>query len=134
MVKYLLDSNVLSEPVRPRPHPRLIERLTKHTGEVATAALCFHELLFGVLRLPKSRRRSDLEEYLAELAAALPILPYDERAARWHAEERARLHRKTPPFADGQIAAVAAANDLVLVTANVSDFGPFRVEVENWMA
>lgn len=132
-LKYLLDSNVLSEPPRPRPHAGVMDRLVRHTGEVATASVVFHEMLHGTLRLPKSRRRSELEEYLGELQASMPILPYDEDAARWHAEERARLYRKTPAFVDGQIAAVAAVHDLIVVTANVSHFSPFRIKVENWM-
>ena len=65
----------------------------------------------------------------------MPILPYDASAARWHAAERARLEKigKTPSFADGQIAAIAAANALVLVTANTEDYAGFKgIEIENW--
>ena len=65
----------------------------------------------------------------------LVILPYDEAAADWHADERARLSAigLTPPFADGQIAAVAAVNGLVLVTRNVADFQHFQgLTIENW--
>jgi hypothetical protein len=51
----------------------------------------------------------------------VPILPYDDRAAQWHAEERARLYQKTPPFIDGQIAAVAVVNELTLITNNLLD-------------
>jgi tRNA(fMet)-specific endonuclease VapC len=51
------------------------------------------------------------------------VLPYDGAAARWHARERARLAKlgRPAPFADGQVAAIAAVNQLVLVTRNVSD-------------
>jgi tRNA(fMet)-specific endonuclease VapC len=64
-----------------------------------------------------------------------PILPYDEVAAAWHAAERARLERSgtAAPFVDGQIAAIAKAHELVLVTANVRDFVRFEaLDVENW--
>ena len=131
-LKYLLDSNVLSEPPKPRPHAGVLGHLGKHGGEVATAAVVFHEMLHGMLRLPASRRRKELEEYLEGLAQRMPILPYDEDAALWHAEERARLYKKTPAFVDGQIAAVAAVNGLIPVTANVKHFAPFRIKVENW--
>jgi tRNA(fMet)-specific endonuclease VapC len=63
------------------------------------------------------------------------LLPYDSRAARWHAEERARLQAKglTPAFVDGQIAAVAATNNLTLVTRNVSDYKRFRgLKIVSW--
>ena len=60
--------------------------------------------------------------------ATLPIIGYDADAARWHAEERARLERagRQVGFADGQIAAIAAVNGLTLVTANARDFKVFR--------
>ncbi len=63
------------------------------------------------------------------------MLPYDEAAAHWHGHERARLDRlgRPAPYVDGQIAAIAFVNDIVLVTANVKDFARFRdVKVENW--
>ncbi len=69
------------------------------------------------------------------VAQTLPVLAYDDAAATWHADERARLERagKPRPFADGQVAAIAAVNDLVLVTRNVKDFKPFRgVEIVDW--
>ncbi|MCA9930516.1 MAG: hypothetical protein KC419_18660 [Anaerolineales bacterium] len=61
--------------------------------------------------------------------------PYDASAAAWFAKERTRLSRmgQPPSYADGQIAAIAAANNLILVTRNVSDFAEFdRLIVENW--
>ena len=63
------------------------------------------------------------------------ILPYDDRAAEWHAKERVRLALKglTPTFVDGQIAAISAVNGLILVTRNVNDFKQFlRLKVQNW--
>ena len=68
-----------------------------------------------------SRRRDAIERYLEDVAlASFPILDYDRAAAEWHARERVRLETagKTPPFIDGQIAAIASVHDLVLVTAN----------------
>jgi tRNA(fMet)-specific endonuclease VapC len=65
------------------------------------------------------------------------ILPYDASAAAWHARERARLTRrgKRPAFVDGQIAAIAAVNDLVLVTRNLRDFSGFSgLEIESWFS
>ena len=95
-------------------------------------------MLFGCYRLPPSARRSAIEEYLkGVIAPSIPILPYDARAAGWHAAERARLTStgKTPPFADGQIAAVARVNDLTVVTANLDDYVAFQdVQVEDWRA
>lgn len=103
---------------------------------MAIASVVWHEMLFGCFRLPHSARRSAIEEYLNEVVApSIPILPYDARAAEWHAAERARLSGKgrTPPFADGQIAAVASVNDLTLVTSNLDDYAAFEdIRVEDW--
>jgi tRNA(fMet)-specific endonuclease VapC len=133
--RYLLDSNILSEPVRPRPSVSVVDRLGAALDECATAAVVLHELEFGVVRMPPSRRKTILTQYLDQVVGRLPILPYDASAARWHARERARLARRgTPPsFVDGQIAAIANAHGLVLVTRNVADFTVFDgLAVENW--
>jgi len=135
MLRYLLDSNVLSEPVRPRPSAAVVERLGATLDQCATAATVLHELEFGVVRLPPSRRRAVLMQYLDQVVARLPILAYDADAARLHARERARLSKRgrPPAFVDGQIAAVAKAHGLILVTRNVADFTVFEgLAVENW--
>ena len=135
-LKYLLDTNVLSEPLRPDPNPQILERLRQHEAEIAIASIVWHELLFGAFRLPSSAKRSATEAYLNDvIAPTIPILPYDSQAAQWHAAERARLGNlgQTPPFADGQIAAIARVNQLVLITTNVADFSRFQgLHVEKW--
>lgn len=135
-VKYLLDTNILSEPLRPRPNAKILARLKQHADELALASLVWHELWFGCERLPASNKRSAIEEYLNKVVArSMAILPYDDRGAIWHAKERARLtaQGKTPPFVDGQIAAIAYVNDLTLVTLNLSDYSAFKgVKVEDW--
>ena len=79
-----------------------------------------------------------MEGFLEEVVrATLPILPYDERAAEWHGEERARLERagRMAPFVDGQIAAIAVTSGLPLVTANPIDFKWFKtLTVHNWVS
>lgn len=128
-VRYLLDTNVLSEPLKPKPDRRVVEWIERHHTEVATVSLVWHKLRFGCQRLPPSARREKLDRYLKEvLEPSLPVLPYDLQAAEWHAAQRARLTSagRTPPFVDGQIAAVAAVHELTLVTLNPSHFEPFE--------
>jgi len=135
-LKYLLDTNVVSEPLRPEPAPGTLRGISRHEGEMAIPSIVWHELQFGCLRLPKSRRRTAIERYLQDVVlSTLPILDYDRAAAEWHALERARLAAvgKTPPFIDGQIAAIARVNELVLVTSNKTDFGAFKgLRLTSW--
>jgi tRNA(fMet)-specific endonuclease VapC len=135
-IRYLLDTNVLSEPIKSRPDERTIESLSDHDGELATCSVVWHELSFGAARLAASKKRSAIEAYLEDVVRrVLPILPYDQEAATWHARERARLSKRgrPPSAADGQIAAIASVNDLIVVTANVKDFRRFKdLVVENW--
>ena len=135
-LRYLLDTNVISEPLRPTPNAGVLSRLHAHQAEMAIPALVWHELRFGCERLPPSAKRTAIEAYLDQvIAQSVPILPYDERAAGWHAVERATLvgAGQTPPFVDGQIAAIAQTNDLILVTRNVDDFAGFDgLQIEDW--
>jgi tRNA(fMet)-specific endonuclease VapC len=135
-MKYLLDTNVVSEPLRPKPAAGVMGRLGEHEGDMAIPALVWHELRYGCARLKRSRHRTAIEHYIDDVVfASFPILDYDHRAAAWHAIERARLIAagRTPPFVDGQIAAIAHVNDLTLVTANKADFRGFKgLRVENW--
>ena len=137
-LRFLLDTNIISEPLRPKPSARILKLLRKHQGEIALPAPVWHELRFGCARLPASRKRAAIEGYvLGVISPSLPILGYDRTAADWHAVESARLtaEGKTPAFVDGQIAAIARVNSLVLVTTNRRDFMDFRdLEIDDWRA
>lgn len=129
MLKYLLDTNIVSEPLRPVPAANVLARLQAHQNEIAIASVVWHELWFGCYRLPPSARRTAVENYLQQVIGPnLPLLPYDEKAAEWHAHERARLTAigKPPPFSDAQIAAIAIVNNLTLVTFNLQDYESFQ--------
>ena len=110
--------------------------LDEHEGDMAIPALAWHELWFGCARLKPSQKRNVIERYIEEVVLAnFPVLEYDRQAAEWHAIERARLEAvgRTPPFPDGQIAAIACVRSLVLVTSNMSNFQAFRgLQVQSW--
>jgi tRNA(fMet)-specific endonuclease VapC len=135
-LRFLLDTNVLSEPLKPVPNDGVLEMLDQHASEVATASVVWHELAFGVASMPRGKRRAAGERYLQQVVALnVPILDYDAAAGSWHAQERARLAAlgRTPPFVDGQVAAIAAVHGLSLVTCNGRDFAAFReVRVVSW--
>jgi tRNA(fMet)-specific endonuclease VapC len=123
-----------------------LSRLRERGGEVTLPAVAWHELIYGARRMDEGRRRDYLLEYLQEVVRpSMPIVPYDAAAARWHGWVRAQLERQGRPtaFADGQIAGIAATENLTLVTRNTGDFEPFAsrskaavegegIRLENW--
>ena len=135
-LRYLLDTSTVSSPVSKVPDEGIVHRLTQYDGQCAIAAPVWHELIFGLRRLPLGRRRTALDVYLKDVVrSSFPILPYDDAAATWHGEERARLEAlgRPVPYTDAQIAAIAHVHQLVLITINRRDFAPFSgLRVESW--
>lgn len=135
-LKFLLDTSIVSAPIAKTPNRRVVRRLEQQAAYCAVAAPVWHELVYGLSRLPAGRRRAALEEYLhGVVRRSFSILPYDDVAAERHGRERARLEAsgKTPPFVDGQIAAIAHSQGLTLVTANVEDFRYFDgLQLTDW--
>lgn len=135
-IAYLLDTNILSEPARLNPNTNVMARFASYDGKFATAAIVWHELSYGCALLPNSKRKLQLTSYLSTLLGnGLVILPYEKLAAEWFAEQRARsqVRGKTVAYADGEIAAVAAVNNLILVTRNTDDYKNFdNLVLENW--
>ena len=131
-LRFLLDTNILSEPRKPEPNASVISKLKLYLGQSAMASVTFHELLFGIVKLPPSKRRVQLEGYLASLT--LPILPYSQQCVQTHAQARVTLLARgiTLPHSDAQIASIAVCNRLTLVTRNLSDFNQFpELSIEN---
>ena len=132
-VIYLVDTNIVSEIAKARPSLEVRDTWNTHHAEVAVAAPTWHELMYGLHRLPNSQRKRGLQKFFADFR--LPILPFDQAAAEWLGLERSRLSKigRMHPFIDSQIAAIAATNNLILVTRNERDFADFQgVTVENW--
>ena len=133
---FLLDTIVLSELLRPKPNETVLENFQLYRAEICIASIVWHELLFGCYLLSASKKRSAIESFLLDVVApSIPVIPYNQNAAQWHAQERARLmaRGKIPAFANGQIASIAKVNDLALVTFNTSDFELFKdLQIQNW--
>ena len=136
MMKYLLDTGIIAELIKTEPSESVLKRIESHQQEVGTASPVWHELQYGCRCLPFSRKREIIESFLNDVIRPnLDILPYDERAAGWHSLERSRLAAKwqMPSFVDGQIAAIAKVNGLILVTPNIEGFELFLgLTLENW--
>lgn len=135
-LKLLLDTNILSEPLAAEPNADVMRNIEIHSASLAIASVTWQELLYGMHLLAPGKRQERIRDYLFQrIRPALPILAFDSDAAAWQAEQRARLRRagKTPSYADSQIAAIAAVNDLLLVTRNTGDFADFNgLGVANW--
>lgn len=133
---YLLDSNILSEPTKAQASPRVMNNLEQFGSVICTASVVVQEMRFGLERLPEGKRKTALTNYLNRLLDhPLVVLSYDREAASWHALERARQmgEGRAVPYADSQIAAIAAVNGLTLVSRNAEDFRFFRgLRLENW--
>jgi toxin FitB len=132
-VKYLVDANVLSEPTRPDPRPAVISWLRRHERAMAVDAIILGEIRFGILLLPRGKRRARLESWFDEGVRRLHCLPWEaETGLRW-AELLARLRAsgRAMPIKDSLIAATALTNRLAIATRNVVDFANAGCDVVN---
>jgi len=130
-VKYLVDANVLSEPTKPTPDPRVVEWLRTHEPDIVVDPVILGELRFGILILPKGKKRTALERWFDAGAGRLHCLLWDADTGLKWAELLARLRKngKTMPIKDSLIAATAVVHGLAVATRNRVDFAKAGVQV-----
>ena len=136
----ILDTNVVSELMRPEPDTRVREWVSgRRSGELGTTAITVAEIRHGIERLPDGRRKDGLLSAATDLFAAFGNLvqPFDALAAAWFGPvmvQRARLGMPIEGF-DAQIAAICRAREASLATRNVKDFLETGVAVvDPWSA
>jgi len=137
-MSFLLDTNAVSEWVKPRPNPGLIVWMeAADEDRVFISVISLAELSYGVERLPAGKRRNRLEEWLRhELPLRFEgrILPIDAGVAEAWGKTVSRCEAAGRPMSamDAFLAATAEVHRLTLVTRNVSDFPLLRAVVNPW--
>ena len=123
-MKYLVDANVLSEPTKPIPDPRVVEWLRVHERDIAVDPVILGELRFGILILPKGRKRTALERWFNGGVGRLQCVAWDADTGLKWAELLARLRAggTAMPVKDSLIAATAMVHGLAVATRNRGDF------------
>lgn len=136
MTGFLLDTNVVSEAMRPEPSTPAMAWLERNAARAFIPTMVIAEVQLGIELLQQGRRRQSLETWFSSLvhgAYADRILPFDTAAALAFARimALARRNGRPTPVTDAQIAAVALVHGLSVVTRDVADFAGFGVALVN---
>ena len=136
----LLDTNVVSEAMKPEPHPSVRDWLDAQAAETLfLSSVTIAELLFGIGALSAGRRKDKLMERMEGMLDLFAgrILPFDTPAARRYADlaVRARAAGRGYPTPDGYIAAIAAAHGFKVASRDASAFNAAGLTViDPWTA
>ena len=130
----VLDTNVVSELMRPSPNTAVVTWLRQQVrGSLVTTAITVAEIRFGLARLPVGRRAIELRQLADEVLGAFPaqVLPFDTAAAELYGDIAAARERDGRPVdaLDAQIAAISRAHSASLATRNTRDFVGTGVEL-----
>ena len=136
---YLLDTNIISELMKATPNPKVVKKINSYENLCAIPSTTWTELLYGVNIMKSGKKRDFIFDYLVEMVQSrFEIIQYDNHAAWIHGDIRSRLHEAGSPvdFPDSQIASIAVANNMILVTRNTKHFEPIQkvspLMLENW--
>lgn len=129
---YLLDTNVISELRRPKPHGAVLQWLQDTAdADLHLSAVTIGEIQAGIesTREQDAAKATEIEQWLALAAQSYNVLSMD--AATFRCWAQLMHHQADTLYEDAMIAATARVHDLIVVTRNVTDFKPFGVQVLN---
>lgn len=128
---YLVDANILSEATKPSPNPRVVEWLRQNEREIAVDPIILGELRFGILLLPRGKRRTRLERWFARGVQRIHCISLEPGTGLRWAQLLADLRSsgRNMPIKDSLIAATALVHQLSVATRNRLDFEKAGVEV-----
>ncbi len=136
---YLLDTCVISELAHKYPSEKVMMQLEAKTPDCVISSITWSELLYGYHLLDKGKKKTSLNAFIHDyVQETFDQLPFDEHAAVILADLRARCRKtgKTVETADMMIAAIAIANNVILVTRNEKHFEPLQefspLMLDNW--
>ncbi len=130
---FLADANLLSEGMKPQPNRRVWQWLTDHGDDIVIDPIVLGEIQFGILLLPKGKKRQALEHWFEKGVRRIVCLPWEAATALQWATLLAKLRRagRSMPIKDSMIAATALAHGLTVATRNSHDFAQAGVPVVN---
>lgn len=133
MARILVDANVLSEATKSEPNRAVVDWLRRNERLLAVDPVILGEIRFGILLLPRGRRREMLESWFEQVVRRIECLAWDARTGGRWAQLLAQMRRAgtTMAIRDSLIAATALTHALTLATRNVHDFAASGANLVN---
>ena len=134
-MSYLVDTNVFSEPVKPKPDAKVVAWLRTHESELYVSTITIGEIRRGIDRLPDGKRKTQLRAWLIALCDCMRgrVLSFNTSTAHVWDRLKAKWDRAglAVPSLDSQLAATAHRHSLTMVTRNTGDFTKTGVKTLN---
>lgn len=134
-MSYLVDTNICSAPVKPKPEPKVVEWLRKHERELYISTVTIGEIRRDIERLPEGKRKAQLRLWLQSICDCMKgrVLRFNTSTAHVWGQLKAKWDKAgiNVPSLDSQIAATAHRHGLAVVTRNTADFNKTGVKILN---
>ena len=134
-MSYLVDTNIFSEPVKPKPDANVVAWLRANESSLYVSTITIGEMRRGIERLSSGRRKTQLRSWLVSLCDCMKgrVLSFNTSTAHVWGQLKAKWDAAgvVVPSLDSQIAATAQRHQLTVITRNTADFGRAGVKQLN---